>query len=146
MRSVVLFGLPLAAHAIPAPVTPNKNTFDERAEDFNPYVVEDGCRGKKYNDGKVDAYDRLLSSVKEAREMAKFAISEWWDQGKHGEAAETYLAIPNDGKYKDNEFAQRVYANLQSVALLDERVPFLSKKVVSSGPVLCSLYPEAGKS
>lgn len=129
MRSAVLLGLPLTALAIPAPVTPNKRPFDERAEDFNPYVVDSGCRGKKYNN--VDAYDKLLNAVKEAREMAKFAIKEWWDEGKHGEAAATYLGIPDDGKYKDNEFAQWVHANLQGVALLDERLPFLSKRIVS---------------
>jgi hypothetical protein len=131
MRSAVLFGLPLAALAVPAPVTPNKNILDERAEDFNPYLIEDGCRGKMYNDGKVDGYNKLITAVKEAREMAKFAIKEWWDEGKHGEAAQTYLAIPNDGGYKDSEYAQRVHANLEMVAKLDERIPFLSKKVVS---------------
>lgn len=79
-------------------------------------------------------YAKMLTAVKRARDLATLTIKEWWDEGKHGEAAATYLAIPNDGKYKENEFAQRAYANLQNVAALDEAIPLFGHKV----EVLCT--------
>lgn len=61
--------------------------------------------------------------------MASVAVREWWDEGKHGEIAATYLGIPDDGKYKDNEWAKIAHANLRRVSLLSGAVPLLSKFV-----------------
>ncbi|KAH8727070.1 hypothetical protein GQ44DRAFT_758170 [Phaeosphaeriaceae sp. PMI808] len=128
MRSLLFFALPLVTLAVPAPITRVTRTLDIR-EDFFPYVVEDVCHQPDGAAPGIKRYDKMVVAVQRAREMAKLALKEWWDEGKHGEAAATYLAIPNDGKYKENEFAQRVQKNLHNVALLDERLPFLSRKI-----------------
>lgn len=130
MHLLLFFTLPLAALARPQPDTRDL----DRREDFFPYVIEDVCHTADSRFADVARYDKMLHAVFNARDMVKLALKEWWDEGKHGEAAATYLAIPNDGTYKQNEFAQRVHANLQNVALLDERLPFLSRFIVSIHP------------
>lgn len=131
MRSAILLSLPLAAFALPPPVNPREDALEKRAEDFIPYLIEDACRNTYDKHPDIKRYDKMLAAVKSARELAKTAVKEWWDEGKHGDVAAQYLAIPDDGGYKDSGYAQTVHANLQNVALLDERIPFLSKKVVS---------------
>ncbi|KAF2468348.1 uncharacterized protein BDR25DRAFT_344341 [Lindgomyces ingoldianus] len=128
MRIFSFLTLPLVALAIPPPTASLRSAVEKR-EDFFPYLVEDVCHQPDSRFDQVQRYDKMLKAVQKAREMAKLALKEWWDEGKHGEAAATYLAIPNNGTYKDNEYAQRVHANLQNVALLDERIPFLSRKI-----------------
>jgi hypothetical protein len=128
MRAAVFLGLAFSSLVSTAPL---EKEVEARADDFIPYLVEDACRQDDPKLEGINRYAKLLSAVKDARDMAQQAVREWWDEGKHGEIAAQYLAIPDDGKYKDNEFAQRVHENLRLVGLLDERQPFLSKKVVS---------------
>lgn len=127
MQYLLFLTLPLAALALPQPDTRHLSI----REDFFPYVIEDVCHTADSRFDHVKRFEKMLHAVQSARGMVKLALKEWWDEGKHGEAAATYLAIPNNGRYKQNEFAQRVKANLQNVALLDERLPFLSRFIVS---------------
>jgi hypothetical protein len=99
---------------------------------FNPYWIEDACRNVYVGANKVQAYRKMILAVSDAALLAETAVEEWWDGGEHGEVAAQYLAIPNDGNYKNNADAQTVYANLLEVSKLDSRIPFLSKYVVST--------------
>jgi hypothetical protein len=100
--------------------------------DFNPYLIEDACRNTYIGANKVQAYKKMLQAVKDARDLAETAVEEWWNEGEHGDIAAQYLAIPDDGNYKSNSYAQTVYGNLLEVSRLDARIPFLSKYVVST--------------
>ncbi|KAF1956757.1 hypothetical protein CC80DRAFT_593462 [Byssothecium circinans] len=142
MRASILLALPLAVLAIPNPI-PTEEKHEEllsppstsanidisKREDFFPYVVDNKCRDKYDIHPKINRYDKMLTAVQTARDMVKEVLKEWWDEGKHGEVAAAYLGIPNDGKYKENEWAKRVQANLHNFALVDERVPFMSRKI-----------------
>jgi hypothetical protein len=120
----------MAALAVPMAVTPGYLPVQPRdAPPKIPFLVEDASCRQSYDFTSDTKYAKMLTAVKHARDMAQLAIQEWWEEGKHGEAAATYLAIPDDGNYKENEFAQMVHANLQNVAALDEAVPLIGHKV-----------------
>jgi hypothetical protein len=127
MRIFALSAFPLAALAFPAPISPANPLV--RRDDIVPFIVENECRDK-------GVYDKMLKAVFAAQDLAKTALSEWWDQGKHTEVAATYLAIPDDGTYKNNADAQVVQANLHRVSILSSAVPFLSRFIVSFA-VMC---------
>jgi hypothetical protein len=58
-------------------------------------------------------------------------VREWWDEGKHKEAAATYLALPADLDYATSDDAKLAHANLERLTLLTNAVPFLASYVVS---------------
>lgn len=124
MRALLpILALPLAALGLP--VTPDSAHELAPRNEVLPYRIENGC----------DDYKKMLEAIEEAKGLAELALDEWWDGGKHGEIAETYLAIKNDGKYKDNKGAQLVEKNLKRITILSRTQPFLSNYIVSFSTV-----------
>jgi hypothetical protein len=74
----------------------------------------------------------MLVAAKTARSLAADIISQWWDNGQHTEIAVTYLAIPDDGTYTVNQWAQIVRDNLQTGAKLDGVVPVFGSHLTAT--------------
>jgi hypothetical protein len=123
MRAFTLFTLPLAALALPR--FPDASTLTSRDDSKVPYLVDDECRNTPGH------YEKILSSLREAEDIVKTVVKEWWDEGKHREVAALYLGIPDTDGFKDDPNAQRAHANLDRVAHLFGGIPFLASYVVS---------------
>lgn len=130
MRAAILLALPLVAVAAPAPVTRIENTLERRDGEYW-FGVDEKCREEYGAHPEIKRYDKMLTAVNKAKLMVREALDQWWDEGKHGEIVATYLGVPDDGKWKDNEFVQKFHANLEAFSHVAEGESFIGQQVVS---------------
>jgi hypothetical protein len=72
-----------------------------------------------------------IVEVHQADIVPQRPVRAWWDEGKHREAAATYLALPVDLDYATSDDAKLAHANLERMTHLFNGVPFLANYVVS---------------
>lgn len=129
MKTLLLLGLAVASLARPAdlPEEGANNTIEDWSDDPSyRYEIQSDCRGRKEwidESYSRDQYTKIEEAVTMAIKLAETAVQEWWNEGQHSSAASLYLAIPDDGKYKENKYAQRVHENLKSVTRLSAKGP-----------------------
>jgi hypothetical protein len=130
MRLALLLSLPLLTVAAPAPITLIEDTLDKR-DDTYWFGVNEKCREEYGGHPDIKRYDKMLTAVNKAKLMVREALDQWWGEGKHGEIAATYLGIPDDGKFRDNEFVQKFKGNLEAFSHVGEGESFIGQQVVS---------------